>query len=85
MSRLTIGSVEIVDISVPEGATGDSITADTDAIRDVRGGRQKKTLWSARKARLDEHRQSTYLATGPIILKISKRMASVTEVSSSPT
>ena len=31
---LTIGSVEIIDIGVPEGAAGDRITADTNAASD---------------------------------------------------
>jgi hypothetical protein len=29
----TIGSVEIVDVGVPEGAASDSIAADADAVR----------------------------------------------------
>lgn len=32
---LTIGSVEIIDISVSEGAASDRITADTNAVRDI--------------------------------------------------
>lgn len=35
MKGLTIGGVEIIDISVSEGATGDRITADADAVCDI--------------------------------------------------
>ena len=69
----TICSVEVVDVGVAEMATGDSITADADAARHMLEGANC----------VDS--QKTHLATGPIMLKISNNMASVTVGSSSPT
>ena len=71
---LTIRSIEVVDIGISEGTTSDSITADTNASGIVQRMWGDKTLHS-----------ETHLATGPIMLKISNNIASVTVGSSSPT
>jgi len=67
---LTVGGVKVVDVGVSERTTGNGVTADSDAIIN-------------RCSRDPSH--ATHLATGPIKLKISKSMASVTVLSSSPT
>ena len=72
---LTISGVEVVDICVAEGTTGHGITANTDAIDGPRSG----------KLGQNDRKVATNLATGPIMLKISKSIASVTVGSSSPT
>ena len=68
----TISSVKIIHIGISERTACDSIAANT----------------NARIISITYYRVAigqTYLATGPIILKISKSMASVTVGSSSPT
>ena len=72
---LTISGVEVVDICVAEGTTGHGITANTNAIDDPRSGELGQS----------DKEVATNLATGPIMLKISKSIASVTVGSSSPT
>jgi hypothetical protein len=68
---LSIRSADVVDIGVSEGSTGNGVTADTDTAR--------VSIVSGMSGNL------THEATGPIRLKISKSIASVTEGSSSPT
>jgi hypothetical protein len=63
--------VHEVDVGVSEGSSGNGVSADSDAVL--------LALLSIRS------RERTYEATGPIMLKISNNMASVTALSSSPT
>ena len=72
MVILTIAGVEVVNVSIAQGTTSNGVAADTNA------GESDKT-W-LRKQDIRAH-----LATGPIMLKISKSIASVTVGSSSPT
>jgi hypothetical protein len=69
---LAVGSVEVVDVGVAERATRHSVTADSDTA-------------SSDEVAHALNQDFTHEATGPIMLKISKSMASVTELSSSPT
>ena len=73
---LTISGVEVVDVGITEGTAGDGITTDTNAVEMLAG----EVSDSRRDRQL-----VTNLATGPIMLKISKSIASVTVGSSSPT
>jgi hypothetical protein len=75
---LTVTCVEIIDISIAQRTTCDSITANADTAQ---MNRSQFIDMDTEVPVLSE----TYLATGPIILKISKSMASVTVRSSSPT
>ena len=70
---LTISRAEIVDVGVSEGSSGDGVSANSDPGMSVKC------------CRLCTGIDWTYEATGPIMLKISKSIASVTVVSSSPT
>jgi hypothetical protein len=74
-STLTIGGIEEVDVGVAERTAGDRITAHTNAT---------KQRWVF-VFECVSVRCGSYLATGPIMLKISKSIASVTVGSSSPT
>jgi hypothetical protein len=72
---LTIACVEIIDIRITQRTTCDSITADADTeYTDC-----NQSIAQCTKV------IETCLATGPIILKISNSIASVTVGSSSPT
>jgi hypothetical protein len=68
---LSVGGANVVDVGVSERTTGDGVTTDTDATGSA--------------GSVFEDHTKTHEATGPIMLKISKSMASVTEGSSSPT
>ena len=72
---LTIGGIEVVDVGITEGTTGHCITANTNTERN-----ESRLSHSGTTKRV-----ATNLATGPIMLKISKSIASVTVGSSSPT
>ena len=72
---LTIGGIEVVDVGITEGTTGHGITANTNT-----GGNESRLSHSGATKQV-----TTNLATGPIMLKISKSIASVTVGSSSPT
>jgi hypothetical protein len=68
---LTIRGVEVVHVCIAKGATGDRVTADTNTAQS--------------QIQAEKKQKGPHLATGPIMLKISKSMASVTVGSSSPT
>lgn len=74
MLLLTIGGIEVIDIGITEGTAGHSVAANTNA----RGSQVSRS-------HKNDKTSATNLATGPIMLKISNNIASVTVRSSSPT
>jgi hypothetical protein len=69
-SSLAVSRVEVVDVGVSKRSTSHGVSADSDA-----GVSQREASSPL----------LTHLATGPIMLKISNNIASVTDGSSSPT